>query len=132
MRGQNRTNILLVELLIAVLFFMLSATVLVQVFAAANNQSIRTGVETRALAEAQNTAALLCSEGNAGEKLVSEGFDLAHGVYTKGFGEYTLLVEMNQEEMAAGKLTHADISAYYKRDELLFSLPCERYEEGEL
>ena len=39
MRNKNRSNVLLVEILIAVLFFMLSATVLVKVFATARNMT---------------------------------------------------------------------------------------------
>ena len=54
MGNRNRSNVLLVEILIAVLFFMLSAVVLVQVFATSRNLTTRAGVETRALAEAQN------------------------------------------------------------------------------
>ena len=59
MGGRNRSNVLLVEILIAVLFFMLSATVLVRVFVTARNMTVRAGVETRALAEAQNVAEAL-------------------------------------------------------------------------
>ena len=59
MRNNNRSNVLLVEILIAVLFFMLSATVLVRVFVTARNMTVRSGVESRALAEAQNVAEAL-------------------------------------------------------------------------
>ena len=52
MGNRNRSNVLLVEILIAVLFFMLSATVLVQVFATARSMTRRAGVENRALTEA--------------------------------------------------------------------------------
>ncbi len=41
MGNKNRSNVLLVEILIAVLFFMLSATVLVRVFATARNMTVR-------------------------------------------------------------------------------------------
>ena len=61
MRSKNRSNVLLVEILIAVLFFMLSATVLVRVFVTARNMTVRSGVESSALAEAQNVADALCA-----------------------------------------------------------------------
>ena len=53
MRNNNRSNILLVEILIAVLFFMLSATVLMRVFVTARNMTVRSGVEAAALTDAQ-------------------------------------------------------------------------------
>ena len=56
MRNRNRSNVLLVEILIAVLFFMLSATVLVRVFVTARNMTVRSGVESVAVADAQNVA----------------------------------------------------------------------------
>ena len=43
MKSANRSNALLVELLIVVLFFMLSATVLLQVFSTARSQSSLAG-----------------------------------------------------------------------------------------
>ena len=56
MKTHNRSNALLVELMIVILFFMLSATILLQVFAASTNQSRNADITTRALTGAQNTA----------------------------------------------------------------------------
>ena len=61
----NGTNVLLVEILIAVLFFMLSATVLVRVFVTAHNLTVRSGVETIALSDAQNVAEAIYAAGQA-------------------------------------------------------------------
>ena len=69
MGGKNRSNVLLVEILIAVLFFMLSATVLVRVFVTARNMTLRAGVETQALAEAQNVAETLYAAEDPAEAL---------------------------------------------------------------
>ena len=51
MKSGNRSNALLVELLIVVMFFMLSSTVLLQVFSTARNQSRRAELMTDALEE---------------------------------------------------------------------------------
>ena len=45
MKKRNGSNVLLVEILLAVLFFMLSATVLVQVFGTSRSLTVRSGVD---------------------------------------------------------------------------------------
>ena len=74
MDNRNRSNVLLVEILIAVLFFMLSATVVVQVFVTAHNLTAKAGVETRALAEAQNVAEALYAADDVDEALEALAF----------------------------------------------------------
>ena len=69
MRNRNRSNVLLVEILIAVLFFMLSATVLVRVFVTARNMTVRSGVESVAVADAQNVAESLYAAGDIDQAL---------------------------------------------------------------
>ena len=69
MRNRNRSNVLLVEILIAVLFFMLSAAVLVRVFVTSRNLTVRSGVEAKALVEAQNVAEALYAAGDPEELL---------------------------------------------------------------
>ena len=56
MKKANRSNALLVELLIVVIFFMLASTVLLQVFTASSNQGKKAGAINDALVAAQNTA----------------------------------------------------------------------------
>ena len=138
MRKNNRSNVLLVEILIAVLFFMLSATVLVQVFVTARNLTVRAGVETRALAEAQNLAEVLYAADASEEALTGLGFDSAHGVWTKDYGDYTLYVALRETEAGAGTMAEGDVRAYYnlrnveqarQEGDELFSLPFARYRE---
>ena len=120
MSGKNRSNVLLVEILIAVLFFMLSAVILVRVFAAARNLSVRSGVETQALAEAQNVADLMLA---------------AEDVETT----YTLYIEGGAAPAGNGALWEGVVRAYYRQqgedgirsDAELFALPCVRYREAE-
>ena len=139
MGNKNRSNVLLVEILIAVLFFMLSATVLVQVFAGAHTLTRRAGAETRALAEAQNVAEALYAAEDPDAALGALGFKSAHGAWTRDYGEYTLYVESGSEATDAGTLWKGDISALYhnrnanrarQEDDELFTLPCTRYKEG--
>lgn len=136
MRNKNRSNVLLLEILIAVLFFMLSATVLVRVFATARNLTVRSGVETRALAEAQNVAEALYAADDVEEALAGLDFASFHGTWSKDCGDYSLYVTGETQPTGAGELWLGEVSAFYKlrnpddarqADEELFALPCARY-----
>lgn len=140
MKNGNRSNVLLVEILIAVFFFMLSATVLVRVFAAAREMTVRSSACAHALAEAQNVAEALCAADDPDALLDEMDFSLSHGVWTRDGGEYGLYVTMSVEPAGAGELWRAEVWAYrLSRDaedgrpasETLFSLPCARYKEAQ-
>ena len=136
MRNRNRSNVLLVEILIAVLFFMLSATVLVKVFVTARNMTVRAGVESRAIAEAQNVAESLYASGDIEQMLEGMGFHSSHGSWTLDKGDYTLYVDGGSTPTETGELWSGTVRAFYKlrnpdavraEDEQLFSLTCTRY-----
>ena len=140
MHNKSGSNVLLVEILMAVLFFMLSATVLVQVFAAARNLTVRSGVETLALAEAQNIADTLYSADDPDAALEELEFISSHGAWSRDYGEYSLYVTGEAVPTDAGEFWRGSVSAFYKlrdpdvarqSDEELFSLPCTRYKGGE-
>ena len=136
MRNNNRSNILLVEILIAVLFFMLSATVLVRVFVTARNMTVRSGVESRALAEAQNVAEALYAAEDVDATLEGMRFASSHGTWSKNCGDYSLYVYGETQPTGAGEIWSGKVSAFYNlrnpddkraEDEELFSLPCVKY-----
>ena len=141
MSGKNRSNLLLVEILIALLFFMLSATVLVQVFSGARSLSQKSEVEIRALAEAQNVADQLIAVSDRDQALADMGFDLSHGVWARADGDYTLYVEGGWVDGDNGRFWQGSVRAYCPKygnngreraDEELFCLPCLIYEEAAL
>lgn len=138
MRNKNRSNVLLVEILIAVLFFMLSATVLVRVFISARNLTVRSGVEAKALTEAQNVAETLMAADDVDAALDALEFSSFHGAWSKDCGQYSLYVDGAVEPTNAGELWAGTVSAFYRlhnpddaraEDEELFSLACTRYRE---
>lgn len=140
MGKRNRSNVLLVEILIAVLFFMLSATVLIQVFAMARNMTTRAAVETQALAEAENVADTLYAADDPDAALESMDFRLYHGAWSRAEGDITLYVESEEVPAEAGILWKGVVRAFYHNpnveqtrpeDEELFALPWARYREGE-
>lgn len=136
MNNKSHSNVLLVEILIAVLFFMLSATVLLRVFATARNMTVRAGVETEAVSRAQNVAEVLYEADDVDATLTQMGFQSAHGAWSKDEGDFTLYVMGSAEDTEAGELWTGSVSAFYKlrdpgaarqEDEKLFSLTCTRY-----
>ena len=140
MDNRNKSNVLLVEIMIAVLFFMLSATVLVQVFATSRNMTVRAGVESRALAEAQNVLDTLVSAEDADAAMEAMSFKLYHGAWSRSYGEYSLYVESGERPEASGVMQEGTVRAFYRNrnvdlarqeDEELFALPFARYREVE-
>lgn len=138
MRNRNRSNVLLVEILVAVLFFMLSATVLVKVFVTARNMTVRAGVESEAVVEAQNVAETLYTAADIDATLADMGFSSSHGAWSKDCGDFSLYVLGGYRDAGAGALWTGEVSAFYKlrnpdnarqEDEQMFSLACTRYEE---
>ena len=133
MKTANRSNALLVELLIVVMFFMLSSTVLLQVFLTSRSQSERAGNMTLALSDAQSVADRLYTAGDADAALAALremgfAFDAAGGS-SLSRGDYTLLVRRDTEDREAGLMHRYTVSAYQGED-LLFTLPVARYKEG--
>ena len=138
MRNRNQSNVLLVEILIALLFFMLSATVLVRVFVTARNMTVRSGVQSVAVSEAQNVAETLYAAEDIDKTLSDMGFSSSHGAWSKDCGDYSLYVMGAWREAGAGSLWAGEVSAFYKlrnpdnprqEDEQMFTLACTRYEE---
>ncbi len=136
MSNRNRSNVLLLEILIAVLFFMLSATVLVKVFVTARNMTVRSGVQSAAIAEAQNVAETLYAADDIEQTLADQGFSSYHGAWSKDCGDYSLYVDGSSVPAGPGELWTGSVSAFYKlrnpdaaraEDEQLFSLTCTRY-----
>lgn len=138
MGNRNRSNVLLVEILIAVLFFMLSATVLIQVFATARNMTRKAGVENLALVEAQNVAEVLVASDNVEAAMEKMEFRLYHGAWSRSYGDFTIYVESQENPTDAGTLWTGTVRAFFRNrnankarqeDEELFALPCARYRE---
>ena len=138
MGNRNRSNVLLVEILIAVLFFMLSATVLIQVFATARSLTRKAGVENLALVEAQNVAEALVAADDVDAAMEKMEFRLYHGAWSRSYGDFTLYVESQDTPADAGVLWTGSVRAFYRNrnanearqeDEELFALPCARYRE---
>ena len=135
---KSHSNVLLVEILIAVLFFMLSCTVLVRVFEASRNMTLKAGVQTEALTEAQNVAEAIYGAGDVEAELRKLGFASSHGSFSRDCGDFVLYVSGKAEEAGTGQIWKGEVKAFYKtkqqdrqKEEVaLVSLPCVWYMEA--
>ena len=123
-------NALLVEIMIAVLFFALCSTVILETFVAAREYSHRAGIQNEALVVLQDLAEQLSVEEETDRLMETEGFIPADAGWELDAGEYTIEVEFAQEEAPAGILNTAQLRALYG-DRLLAELPWARYIPGE-
>lgn len=126
MGQSNRGNVLLVELLVAMLFFMLSATVLLNLFSTAYDRSVRAQLCSDGLAEAQNLAAKLTADGDAEALLSGLGAARDGEIWRMEAGDVCLEVELSEEDAPAGTICGGEIRAV-AGGETLVAMPWARY-----
>ena len=129
MKTNHRSNALLVELLIVVMFFMLASTVLIQLFGAARNQSARAGLIARVTEEAQNVADRLYVAADPEEVLAALGFSGTDELWTKEDADSRTEVLLGEEEEEQGVLRRQEVRVLAADGEVLISLPSARYLE---
>jgi len=137
MTKRNRSDYLLIEILIAVFFLMLTLTVLVRVFSVSRNMAVRSQVETEALSEAQNIVERLYGCEDPAPVLEELGFVSSHGSWTRYHNDYQLMVAGDNVPLEGGRLWEGNVYAYVsdQREENqgrqeaieLFMLPCVWY-----
>ena len=111
----SRVNALLVEILLAILFFALSATVILQCFSAAYEQANRAEARDRALYAAEDRA----------QALRDRGFSEDESWVLEGEG-WRLSVSLDSQAAGAGVMETAEILAT-AGETALFRLPVARY-----
>lgn len=111
MRQNWRLNSLLMEIIIAVLFFALCAGVIVNTLATSSYQGGKAGQMTEMLDTAQNVADCLYDADDMAEELIRLGFEIADGEYVRSDKVGTLTVALSREETESGELRVARIDA---------------------
>ena len=130
MKSGSRSNALLVELLIVVMFFMLASTTLLEVYATARNQSAQSGTLTQALNAAQNTADRLYAAQDAEKTLAAMDFVEKDGTWRLSCDGYDLSVTATTEQREAGFLSRYQVQAV-QGEKVLVNLPVACYREGQ-
>ena len=125
MKEGSRANALLVELLLVIFFFMISAAILVQVYADAKLKSRTAHATNYSMLEAQNIADDLYAIDSPDTVLKNYGFTEKDGVWTLEKEGYTLQVTYREEETEAGILRTYNVSGL-EGDKTLLTLPSTR------
>ena len=133
MKNGNRSNALLVELLIVIMFFMLASTVLLQVFAAAHQQSDRSGQMISILNRAQDLMDRLYAADHPNLLLAENGFKQKdESSWENNGNEYegmNCLIVLSDQPTKNGVLHYFNLSIKDNQDQTLISLKNARYQE---
>lgn len=126
MKEGSRANALLVELLLVIFFFMISAAILVQVFADARLKSRTAHATNASMLEAENIADELYAAKDPDAVLADYGFAAEDGGWVLQKDGYLLKVTLREEETEAGTLRTYDVSGI-EGENILMTLPSSRY-----
>lgn len=126
MKEGSRANALLVELLLVIFFFMISAAVLVQVFADAKLKSRTAHATNATMLEAQNIAEDLYAAEDPDAVLTGYGFTAEGDAWVLQKEGYQLKVTFREEETASGTLKTYDVAGIEGENTLL-TLPSTRF-----
>lgn len=117
MKKSQGMNALLIELVIVLFFFILSFTVLAQVYAYTYRTENTAALQSEALFEARNLSAHLRADGNP-ERYLAEGAEKTEAGYLFTYDGYQLLVACQPERMEYGTYYHIEINAVNGADAL--------------
>ena len=126
MKPRNHGNALLVELLIVLMFFMLAATVLMQVFAKARNLGDRARLTAEVTAEAQSRADQLYAAADPLAALSAMGFVERENAWVCEGPDYITRVTL---EDGVDGLTKQVLTVQDSAGKTLLTLPCSRLRE---
>lgn len=123
-------NALLMEILLAVLFFALSAAVILQLFAVGYDLSARADALDRAVNHARQISQQLYAAEDMQAVLEENHFAQSTDVWRLSAQDYTLEATLAVQTQAAGTLCSASIVALVE-GETAVTLPCAHYVPGE-
>lgn len=127
MKGKARGNLLLTELVIVILFFALSATVIIRLFISAYAVSDKSEYISAAVMETGNWAERLRAVDDMEALLLAEGFILVEGEYVAtAESGLDLAIKLEVQPADGGSMNIANIRA--KRGaEIVCDIECRKY-----
>lgn len=131
MRQNWKLNSLLMEIIIAVLFFALCACVILNTMGASHQQSVVAAEVTALLDAAQSVADQLYAAEDREAMLLSKGFVEKDGSYTRQEQSGTMMVSLQEEKTETGVLCLATIQGETFSGEL-FTLSSTRFQPEEM
>ena len=129
MNKSRNQNVLLVEIMIAVLFFMLCSGVLLETFMAAREYERRSFMETEALIDMQSISEKMYASENAEDVLRDSGFVQEDGKWLLDMGEYVFEAEIGEEMTEAGFVRNTVIRTL-RDGQTVMEIPGARYLPG--
>lgn len=126
MKEGSRANALLVELLLVIFFFMISAAILVQVYGDAKLKSKTAHATNYSMLDAQNIAEDLYASDDPDAVLKDYGFTAEGDDMILQKDGYLLKVILREEETASGTLRTYEVSGI-EGDKTLLTLPSTRF-----
>lgn len=125
-------NVLLIELIIVIFFFSLSAVVTLQAFVRAYEETLQSRQYTRALTIAQDWAELLFAADDPEATLLQAGWHATTGGYETQQEDYHLSVSLEQSQQDAGVTRRMRVTVVPpgwddEQENQVISLPVARY-----
>ena len=132
MQFSKRGNVLLLELLIVIVFFMIGSTILMRMFGRSHMMSRRADALTRSVGEASSMADTLMASGDVQAALDRMGAVRSEEGYTISGDGITYIVSFESEPEKTGEaaVLEGKIRALWQEEELL-SLPVAAVLEGQ-
>ena len=134
MRKRHGTaNVLLIELVLVILFFMLCSATIVEMFGLARAKSAYARAGSEAMLIVENLEESLAASGDAAAELEAYGFT-AEGEdrWVLAKENYRISAAKSEEKTEAGVLRTVTFSAVQKNGGTLFDLPVVNYIPGEV
>jgi len=132
MKKHSSANILLIELVLVILFFMLCVATIVEMFGLARMKSAYAKAGSQAMLIVENLEERLAGAGDAGAELERDGFVMEDGTWVLQGDRYTLSAVESEEKTEAGTLRTVEFSAVQKTGQQIFVLPVVNYLPGEV
>ena len=132
MKKHSTANILLMELLVVILFFMLCVSTLVEVLGAARGRSAFARAENAALLRVENMESLIREAGDIEDVLTENGFTQEAEGWVLTEDRYVLRAAITDEKTDAGILQEVSFTAQRPDGTTLMELPVVRYIPGEV
>ncbi len=131
-KRHSTANVLLIELVLVILFFMLCTSTIVEMFGHARVKSIYARSGNEAMLTVENLEERLACTADTEGELRKEGFELENGVWVLHRDTFTLTASESSEKTEAGSLRTLAFSAEQNNGTGLFDLSVVHYFPGEV
>jgi len=131
MKRSKGMNALLVEIMLAVLFFALCSAAIMEIFAYTKNVSVDSNIKSRAMIYIQDITEKMYTTKDMCVILKCNGFVFENGEWNLKRDGYDVSVQLSEEKAYCGTIVRAVITANGENGTIA-QVPCVRYFSGEV